>query len=174
MAILQAHMGQEFEKLAPVLQAAHTDFKRLSGKADVSQGNWAARLLCKAFRFPPIGPCHLEVDCDNREHEMLWHRRFNQHTMNSRFIAQGDYLIEYLNGMKLYFKAVQRDAALYYEFHHTRFLGLPVPKFLAPKILAFEQENNGLYQFKVEVSMFPFGKVIGYHGVLSLSSANST
>jgi hypothetical protein len=170
MTILQQHMQHNFNKLSPVLRDAHTGFKRLSGEAEVSQGNAAAKLLCRLFRFPPAGDCYLEVDCNNRAYEMLWHRRFNKHTMNSRFVADGEYLIEYLNGMKLYFKAVERNTALYYEFHHTRFLGIPVPNFLAPKILAFEQEKNGLYDFQVEVKMFPFGKVIAYRGTLSLST----
>ena len=88
--------------------------------------------------------------------------------MNSSFYQDGDDLVEHLNGLHLYVKAVEREGDLHYQFHRAKFLGVPIPFIFCPKIIAYEKEVNTECHFTVDVTMWLLGKVIAYGGVISL------
>ena len=49
---------------------------KLEGKAQVTRGNFFARILCNLFRFPEEGnDVHLQVDCSHTEDSMYWNRK---------------------------------------------------------------------------------------------------
>mgnify|MGYP002700827749 CR=1 FL=1 len=154
-----------------ILQQAHIGKKRLSGIATVEHGNILAKVLCHLFRFPKASAdTSLTVDCMHSENSMLWHRDFDGHKMESHFRVEGEFLVECLGPLALSFKAVEYNQELHYKFVKTRLLGIPMPNFLCPTVVAYEQESSGAYQFSVEVRMPVIGKVIRYSGQLELSS----
>jgi hypothetical protein len=167
--ILSTHMGTDFTKLAPLLQAAHTGKSVLRGKAQVKRGKLLSRLLCTIFRFPKVGDnVELLVNCEHTSDSMVWNRDFDGLKMKSSFKLQGDYLIESLGPLAMYFKAVEKDGALHYLFVKTKFMGVFLPNFLSPQVVASEQEVEGKYRFSVEVRMFLIGFVIAYSGELKV------
>lgn len=170
--VLANHMGQQFLRLAPLLQNVHTGNKRLAGVVNVRQGNFLARLICNVFRFPRANPkTELIVICQHTHNAMLWQRYFDGHEMQSHFSIDGEFLVEHLGPLAMSFKAVEKDGALHYQFTRTRFLGIPVPAFLSPEIIAFEKEHQGKYVFSVSVNMFPAGIIISYGGELNMVDA---
>jgi hypothetical protein len=88
--------------------------------------------------------------------------------MNSSFHRNGDYLIEKLGPFALTLKATEHQGELLYHFTKTAFLGIPLPEFIRPRIVASEREHDGRYQFSVEVSMLLVGKLICYGGLLTV------
>lgn len=173
-SILSEHMGEDFYKLAPLLQQAHLGHKRLSGTSYVTRGNFLAQIVCTLFRFPKASEkIELNVECINDIDKMIWKRNFGGLAMQSIFTQKNEYLVEQMRGMAMGFKAVEKDQALHYEFHFTQLFGIPIPKFLSPKVIAFEEEFNCSYRFKVSVDMFLIGHVIGYGGTLDLFAINS-
>ena len=50
--ILEAHMGDNFDKLSPLLRMAHKGNKLLHRHAEVKRGNLLAEIICTLFRFP--------------------------------------------------------------------------------------------------------------------------
>lgn len=168
-SILNLHMKDEFFRLAPLLQKAHTGKNKLEGTAQVTRGNLFARAICNAFHFPKAeNDVHLRVDCDHTTDSMIWRRNFNGLTMQSHFRRKGEYLVEHLGPLAMSFKAVEVNGQLEYRFVKTRFFGIPMPNIFSPQIKAAEREVDGTYHFSVEVSMFLIGMVIAYSGKLTV------
>lgn len=169
-SVLAIHMGEAFNKLSPLLQKTHIGNNQLKGTVNVCRGNWIAHIVCNAFHFPKEGEnVPLQVDCSHTPDSMIWVRDFNGLKMKSHFQRKGEYLIEHLGPLAMSFKAVEEHAQLHYAFIHTRCFGIPVPKFLSPQVVAFETENNGQYEFNVEVRLFLIGKVLSYGGRLAVT-----
>ena len=167
--LLIQHMGEEFHHLAPLLQHFHTGKKHLAGYCCVQRGNLLAHLICTIFHFPKQGErVPLTVDCVHSGEVMQWHRRFGKLRMHSTFSRDREYLVEHLNGLKMLFKAEQKDGALHYRFHRSYFLGVPLPNGLSPKIVAYEQASDGEYCFLVDVRLPVVGKVIAYWGRMTV------
>jgi len=168
--LLSQHMGESFYQLSPLLQRFHSGKTTLIGEATVEGGNGLAKLICLVMRFPKQNSSvALRVDCDHQLDSMILNRQFGDHLMCSTFYRDGIYLVERLNGLSLYLKAVEQDGVLQYQFYRAKFLGIPMPKFLYPQVKAYEQEVDQKYYFFVDVSMCLIGRVIAYSGTLSIS-----
>ena len=166
--ILKYHMGDSFYRLAPLLQRFHVGKKTLVGKADVEHGNVIARFICWVMGFPREGSgIALQVECDHGA-TMSWRRKFNGQLMGSTFSLDRDGLVESLNSLQLYLRAIESNGELHYQFYGIKFLGLPLPTFLCPQIVAYERDNAGKYQFYVAVKLWLIGPVIRYWGILEL------
>ena len=168
-SLVALHMRESFARLSPLLQRAHTGKIRLIGSAQVKRDRHIANALCSLFKLPYAGDrVHLRVDCYHNRDSMLWIRRFNTREMRSHFSSEGDFLVEHLGPLKLYFTLTEARGKLHYLFTRTRLLGVTLPRFLSPKITAEEYALNDQYYFSVTVFIFLIGHVISYEGKLSL------
>jgi len=168
-SVLALHMGENFKRLSPLLQKSHIGINKLEGTAIVKRGNIIARIICSLFGFPRENPkSKLRVDCEHTSDSMVWMRDFDGLKMESSFERQGEYLIEFLGPLSMYFKAVEKDGELHYLFIKTKFIGVFLPNFLSPQVVASEKEVDGKYRFSVEVRMFWIGVVIAYSGELKV------
>ena len=52
------------------------------------------------------------------------------------------------------------------ELRGVRFLGVPLPRLLAPMVRTFESERDGRYRFEVEASLPLLGRIVRYVGWL--------
>jgi hypothetical protein len=163
-------MGDDFNRLSPLLKLAHTGTKRLEGRVSVKRGGKVANIMCKVFRFPAENPeTHLIVECSHFSDRMEWVRYFDGFKMSSNFIMDSHYLVERLGPLAMNFKAMVNDGKLEYQFGRTKLFGIPLPSILSPKIIAYEQEIDGKYQFFVSVNMLIVGFVLSYGGDLKIS-----
>lgn len=170
MSILSAHMGDDFNRLAPLVRQAHTGTKKLEGRVSVKRGGKVANVICKVFGFPPENiKTHLIVECSHFNDRIEWVRHFDGFTMSSSFIAESHYLVERLGPLAMSFKAVVNAGNLEYQFTRTKLFGVPLPYILSPRIIAYEKESDGIYQFFVSVNMVFVGFILSYGGDLEIS-----
>ena len=170
-SIIALHMGKHFNNLAPLLQKFHIGKNELTGFADVERGNALAKLMCGILGFPKQGlKTPLTVICDRTANSMSWRRNFDGLIMASHFKSGDNCIVEYLGPLAMSFRAVEKQGELHYQYYKTKFLGIPMPGFLSPKVIAWEKEQDGEYYFSVEVRMFLVGKVIAYKGQLKLKA----
>ncbi|WP_157954001.1 DUF4166 domain-containing protein [Microbulbifer sp. A4B17] len=170
MNILSAHMGSSFNELSPLLQFAHTGVKRYEGSVVVKRGGVIANTICSIFRFPKASSSsQLVVDCGHFSDRMDWVRDFDGFKMSSSFYSEKNYLVERLGPLEMQFTAHNVNGALEYQFSKTKLLGIALPKFLWPKVKAYETESEGRYQFSVSVHMFLVGFILSYAGDLKIT-----
>ncbi len=167
--VLEVHMGKHFYQLAPLLQLAHQGESTLQGTVFVRRGGFLAKCICHLFSFPKENEkTRLIVRCQHTPTSMRWRRKFDALKMESDFTQSGEYLVERLGPLALYLKAKERSGSLEYDFVKTKFLNIPLPKFIGPNIVAYEKEEDGQYRFFVEVTMAFVGTVISYGGKLEV------
>ena len=56
----------------------------------------------------------------------------------------------------------------------VRFLGVPLPRFLAPSVFTFESEREGRYHFEVEASLPLLGRIVRYEGWLERKASGES
>lgn len=171
MNVLTLHMGSDFDRLPDLVRAAHLGRVRLEGCATVRRGGSIARVICNIFRFPPEAvACRLIVESEHTRDRITWRRSFDGFDMASEFWREGDFLVERLGLLSMYFIAKEESGRLSYEFTHTKLLGIRLPKFISPSIKAYEAQGENGYQFGVLVKMPLVGKIIEYFGDMSVLS----
>jgi hypothetical protein len=174
-SLYQHHLGDEYTKLSVEIQAFHAlqGQYRLRGEVDVigAETIWG-RLLSLVMRFPTSSPrqpfeFYLRTE-DGRER---WQRRFPSRTMASTMSLSDPLLIESFGLMKCRFMLRVAEHALVMEPQGMRYLGLPIPAFLLPKITATERGENGRLHFDVAACWPGKYLTVAYRGWLDIASA---
>lgn len=161
--------GQGFEELPDAVRRLH-DFHGDSGaegEATVERGrSTVARILASAMRMPPPGRWPLHVEFRERGGIERWTRDFGGHRFTSELRASGGRLVERFGAVRLLFDLPCGRDGLEMRLRRWSFFGLPMPRALAPRIIARETERNGRFAFEVEVSL-PWGpRIVRYAGTL--------
>lgn len=168
---LQLCMGAAFERLPPVIQRAHVGDIRLEGVVTVSRGWGLAGLVAAIMRLPATNPdCAMVVVGRHLPDRMIWQRDFAGRKMESCFVKSGDALIEAMGAAKLRLYPECRDGRLYYRLAEVRVGGMPLPRWFAPTLIAWEGEAGGFYEFEVEIGLPLLGRLVRYAGKLTLVS----
>jgi hypothetical protein len=97
-----------------------------------------------------------------------WIRHFPAQTMTSRMRLVGGQIQEQLGAAQLTFNLAAVDGALKMELAKMRFLGVPFPKWLMPRIVAEETGAEGQIHFRVVAALPLCGVVASYCGHLDL------
>ncbi len=173
-SLFQSCLGAQYDRLAPLVRKAHEGAIRLEGQVSVERGNCIAQLICALFRMPPATPaCRLTVLGHHEEDSMTWNRRFDDFAMNSYFYKDGQYLVERLGPIHMNMAVSVTDGVLTYELAKTRILGIPIPKFIGPRVTAIEEQVGDLYRFSVVVAMPVVGKLVSYFGDMSVETLDA-
>lgn len=169
-SIMKIHLGKDFFSLPPLLQHVHDGSTRLKGRVEVKSGNFLGKTMCRIFRFPrQTQSSQLTVDCRYNRDSMSWIRNFEGLVMESSFYLRGGLLIERLGPLALATKVVVEGNRMVYKFVGTKLFGIPLPRILSPKIVAYEEELDGRYHFHVDARLFLIGLVIAYGGNLEVT-----
>lgn len=172
MNALIEHLGPAFAQLPPLLQRAHRGSMQLQGSVEVLRGRGLAWLVGQFLGMPAAGPAvALTVKGQHDAEGMRWQRDFAGRQLVSHFRRHGDYLLEQMGPIKLWMRLAVEQDQLVYHLDHASIWGLPLAKSLAPRLLAFEAEDQDRYFFKVAVSLPLFGLLVGYSGHLQLQNA---
>ena len=75
-------------------------------------------------------------------------------------------LVEHLGAARLSFTLAVEDGSLQMRLVGISFLGIPCPRWLMPRILAEESEQQGRFCFNVEAHVALVGRVVSYRGFL--------
>ena len=108
----------------------------------------------------------LRFELDASPAEERWTRDFPDRTMTSRLHAQGDALIETLGAARLTFRLREVAGAMEMQLAALRFLGIPCPRWLLPKITARETGDHEHLHFDVSAALPWIGQVARYRGTL--------
>jgi hypothetical protein len=99
-----------------------------------------------------------------------WIRQFPTLTMTSQIRLVDGQVEERLGAVQLTFKLAAVDGTLKMELARMRFLGVPCPKWLMPRILAEETGTEDRLHFRVIAALPLVGFVASYFGHLDLGS----
>lgn len=184
LAELDAVTQIDHEPLVPVYrQALGKDYDRLPGPVrqmhaiigdggaegeGVVEGGASplARMAGRVVGFPPAGTYPVHVAFTERDGIETWTRSFGPHTFYSCLRAVGDTVEERFGPFRFRF-AIPADAAgLAMELVRWNALGLPLPRWLAPRIVATERADGTEFLFNVAIALPVIGPVIRYRGRL--------
>jgi hypothetical protein len=165
-------MGATYQRLDPAVRAFHdlTGSAELHGEVETEgpAGALAALLshLLGAPRRRSLGGIRFELRGDGNQ--QTWTRHFPHGTMMSSLRVQGPDLVESLGPARLTFALQEKGGSLVMALRSMRFLGIPCPRWLLPRIIAREEGRDGRLHFHVRASLPLVGRVTGYRGWLQL------
>lgn len=163
------HLGDAYAGLDELVRQAHSGEIRLEGPVRVRRGNRLASLLCDVLGLPPSAESvQLVVDGRHLPDCMEWERDFGGVKMVSRFVLQGEHLVERMGPVRLWLKLACLQGRLEYRLVRASIWGLPLPGRLRPTLEANEMEEGGCYRFRVAVGLPLVGRLIEYAGRLRL------
>lgn len=146
--------------------------KRYRGEATVSRGcSLLARIVAWFVGFPSTGnQVSVTVDMQRTGDKEKWERNFDGHAFTSEISVGNGYLSQLICekfgpfkfGMAL---VLENDQLLYIPRRWT-FLGIPMPKFLAPSGKMVETVDRGKFNFHVEIVLPVVGHIVTYKGWL--------
>ena len=169
-SLYECVMGADFATLAPALQRFH----RLAGH-HVLRGvvetdppaSWLGRALARGLGSPlraTTGAIRFELDAA----PMLetWTRHFPSRTMRSRLQFDDGQVTERMGLARMTFTLDAVDGRLHMRLQRLRFLGVPCPAWLRPRIVAEETGEGDCLHFRIEARVPGLGRVVGYRGHL--------
>lgn len=163
-----------WDSLPSAVAAMHdsTATRTVEGRARVERGTGLlARITAAIIGFPtdnPDIPVSVRFECaDGRE---TWIRTFGETSFRSIQTAgtgRGDHLLaEDFGPFRVLIALVPDKGRLRLVIRGWRFLGLPLPLFLAPGGETFEEEQDGIFRFHVEITSPLTGLIVRYTGWL--------
>ncbi|PRH84110.1 saccharopine dehydrogenase [Labrys okinawensis] len=167
-------LGSAYQDLPPAIQALHRHEAGhvVSGRASVERGKGLlSRLVGALVGFPEAGtdvPVRVTFEIeDGRE---VWTREFAGRRFRSVQTAgrgRNAYLVDERFGLLSFALALLvEDGRLKLVVRNWRFLGLRLPRFLAPSGDSFESAEDGRFNFHVEIAHPLLGLIVRYKGWL--------
>lgn len=165
-------MGDAFHRLAVPIQQFHTlaGHHTLHGEVAVTA---PASLLAKALAVLLGSPLKsqqgsIRFDLDAQPTIETWTRHFPGKTMRSTLEQTGNRVTERLGAALLVFALSEVEGALEMQLEAMRFLGIPCPKWLMPRIVARETGALHKLHFHIQASVPLIGRVVSYTGYLHI------
>lgn len=167
-------LGERFEALPPRVRELHdvVGASSWTGRADVERGrSLTARVVATLFGLPPAGRDQalrvtFQVDGDRE----IWSRTFGNTVFRSVQYERGGLLRERVGPSTFVFALDTSTDGMALKLQGVRFLGAPLPRFLAPSVRTFESERDGRYHFEVEAALPLLGRIVRYAGWLESSA----
>jgi hypothetical protein len=165
-------LGTAYDALAPAVRAAHEAPLSAEGAMDVVHGDhFLTPLLILMMKLPASGtnlPVVLNVtnepiagsertrptraETDPLRTTMSWHRQIGKKVLHTRQLALRQHLVEQSGpGCVEFALRTEDDGSLRYEAVACRFLGVPLPRFLAPRVRAQVSANGSGWHVDVTV-----------------------
>ena len=169
-------LGERFALLPRPLQRFH----RLSGRHELLglvETDAPASALGRALAWclgTPTSASHgaIRFVLDAAPEVETWTRHFPRRTMRSRMHVVQGHVVERMGPASLAFALDVDGGGLRMRLVGLRFLGIPCPAWLCPRLVAEETgERTQLGErllFRIEASVPGIGRVVGYRGYLVL------
>ena len=162
-------MGPRFDALPEQVRAMHEVHgdAGAAGTGHVARGRpWAARLIGRVMGFPAAGSYPVHVDFAERGGRERWTRHFGPYRFSSELRAWSDLAAERFGPLRFGFDLPSDSDGLRMELRRWSAFGVPLPLFLAPRIVAREWQEDESFRFDVAVAMPLVGEVVHYSGWL--------
>ena len=164
--------GAGLHDLPGPIVRTHAVMERLehSGEAIIESGpSFVARLLCRILRFPPPSPSiPLHVTMTREQGGEHWRRQFGTHVMESRFrpgptAGTVSEKLGPLTGISFLDTDTEGVTQLLVGM---RCFGLPLPRFLWPKLDVREGTDGPRYTFSMSIRLPWNALLVRYRGWL--------
>jgi hypothetical protein len=169
-------LGPRFDNLPPLVRELHdvTAASVWIGHADVERGrSVASRMVATLFGLPPAGGAQaLRVAFEPVDGREIWTRTFGTSVFRSLQYERNGLLRERVGPSTFVFALDVSSEGLALILEGVRFLGVPLPRLLAPTVRTLESERAGRYRFEVEASLPVLGRIVRYEGWLEPGSIN--
>jgi len=163
-------LGPAFDHLPPQVLALHdlTAASVWAGRADVERGrSWPSRAAALLFSLPPDGPDQpLSVTFEPVDGKEVWTRTYSGKVFRSVQSQRGGRLCEQIGPVRLLFTLDATPDGVAMRLEGMRVLGVPLPRWLHPRVRSFDCERDGRYRFEVEAHLPLFGLLVRYSGWL--------
>jgi hypothetical protein len=170
MPLYRRLLGDRFDVLPARVRELHdvAGTSVWTGRADVERGrSLPSRMVATLFGLPPAGRDQaLEVTFLPDGDTELWTRRFGDAVFRSMQYKRDGLLRERVGPSTFVFALETSADGMALKLKGVRFLGVPLPRFLAPTVFTFESERDGRYRFEVEASLPLLGRIVRYEGWL--------
>jgi len=162
-------MGAAFDTLPPAVRRMHDlrgDFGA-RGEGKVSRGRGLARAIGAAMGFPSEGIWPLHVRFSERDGVERWTRDFGGQLFSSELSQAGTGVTERFGPLRFDFALLAGPHGLDMRLRRWSAFRIPMPRFLAPRIVAREREDEqGRFRLDVAVALPLVGDVVAYSGWL--------
>jgi hypothetical protein len=169
--LYQRLLGEDFERLPPVMRAFHTSAR--GGSADaimrVERGRGLLhRIAGWLGRLPEAGEhVHTSVEVRVERDRERWIRSFEGTRVESVQWAEGDLFVERSGPLAFVFELeLDPEGVLHFRLARVRFFGIPLPRFLAPSAISTVVPDREGWQVEVEMRAPILGTVLRYEGVV--------
>ena len=169
-ASLYARTMPGFGRTASSVRAMHD--QRLpgtaSGRASVMRGRSPiATLIARVLGFPPASPdVPVTVRFEKHGQGERWIRDFGGSIFSSVLSPRDSGVSERFGPFSFHFDLVEKDTRLNMIPAGWSMLGIPLPRFLMPKGVATEYEEDGRFRFDVPIILPFVGPIVHYRGWL--------
>lgn len=169
--VLSQCLGEDFKRMPAIVQRAHQGRIRLSGTVAVERGTGICALVAAVMKLPITSrQCTMTVSGEHFPDRMSWRRSFAGRKLESNFVKEGDYLVEFMGPIRLRLKPEFSDGCLSYRLVDARLGPVKLPQWLMPRLTAWERERNGRYEFDVDIRLPLLGRLVRYGGLMSLEA----
>ncbi|MBX3566273.1 MAG: DUF4166 domain-containing protein [Sphingomonas sp.] len=168
MPLYARAMGARFAALPAEVQAMHivSGDAGARGEGQVERGRGIAHLIGRIMGFPPAGTYPVHVAFAERDDKERWTRDFGGHRFRSELSQAGQGVAERFGPLRFVFDLPSTGEGLAMVLRGWTLFGMPMPRFLGPRIDAREWVEEGRFRFEVGVRMPLIGAVVRYTGWL--------
>ena len=166
--LYQRVLGTRFGDLHPVLSRFHSSEVRIAGRGlfrVVYHPGWFRRMLLFATPFPPAGDgIEVMLEVSPTGVGERWVRSFAGRPLVTWQTHRGDLLLE--RGGPLCFGLVLDVVAggMTFRTRRTWFLGVPLPRWMAPTVEAEAIPNGEAWNVAVRLTLPLVGRLLDYEG----------
>lgn len=177
LSLFEKVLSSDFAKLPPAVQRFHrlSGDVTLHGQAETLAPEtplaWALAVCLGAPRRASRGAIQFELSAAPTVE--TWTRRFPTISMTSRLALCGDHVEEKLGLARLTFRVSATEEQLSMQLEKMRFLGVPCPRWLLPRIVAEERGTDDQLHFNISAELPVAGKVASYTGHLDIPRRGS-
>lgn len=171
-------LGDRYAVLPPLIRALHHGLAPVTAEGISTASHGASRLvhvLARLLRLPRAGSARrLRIMVARHRAAEVLTRHFDDETMTTRQTAAGPagsgLLAERLGLVTAIVRLEASADALVWVPQGVRWLGIPMPRALWPRISAREFVADGWYRFDVRIALPIVGPLIHYEGRLNITS----
>jgi hypothetical protein len=161
-------MGARFDALPPMVRAMHdlSGDAGATGEGAVRRGRGLAWLIGRVMGFPPAGSYPVHVAFAAQGGEERWTRDFGGHVFSSTLSQAGQGVAERFGPLRFTFDLSSGSEGLAMVLRGWTAFGVPMPRWLGPRIIGREWQEDERFRFEVGVGLPLLGEVVYYTGWL--------
>lgn len=177
-SVYRRFLGPSFDLLPAELRTFHdvTGERHFSGQCSITGAQtWLGRAAAWMLGLPGAADGAMSFDILATGDGETWRRKFPGAILTSRLQFERGLLVERMGTADMAFEVRMANAnELSLALKRVRILGIPMPRFVHPRVRAVETASPGTLHFDVAASWPLVGRIVAYRGTLDILPARET